>query len=84
MARQLTVSDRILEVVRFITREGVGSLSTNRETVKNDNTKSLTGRNDQKSNSLRKQAARAPQPSSVRLTCNEAQLDALMSEGEST
>jgi hypothetical protein len=84
MASQLTVSDSIHEVVRYITREGVGSLSTKGETVKNDSTKSSTGRNDRKSNSLRKQAARAPQPTSVRLTCNEAQLDALMSEGEST
>jgi len=84
MARQLTASDRIIEVVRYITREGVGSLSTKGETVKNDNTKSSTGRNDRKSNSLRRQVARAPQPTIVRLTCNEAQLDALMSEGEST
>jgi hypothetical protein len=84
MARQLTVPDRILEVVRFITREGVGSLSMKGGTVKNDNTKSPTGRNDQKSDTFRKQAARAPQPTSVRLTCNEAQLDALMSDGEST
>jgi hypothetical protein len=84
MARQLTASDRIIEVVRYITREGVGSLSTKGETVKKDNTKSPTGRNDQKSDTFRKQTARAPQPASVRLTCNEAQLDALMSEGEST
>jgi len=84
MARHLTVSDRILEVMRCIAREGVGSLSTKGETVEKDNTNSLTGRNDQKSDSLRKQAARTPQPTSVRLTCNEAQLDALMSEGEST
>ena len=84
MARQLTASDRIIEVVRYITREGVGSLSTKGETVKNDNTRSSTGRNDRKSNSLRRQPARAPQPTIVRLTCNEAQLDALMSEGEST
>jgi hypothetical protein len=84
MACPLTVSDRILEVVRFITREGVGSLSTKGGTVKNDNTKSPTGRNDQKSETFRKQAARAPQPTSLRLTCNEAQLDALMSDGEST
>jgi len=84
MARQLTVSDRILEVVRFIAREGVGSLSTKGETVNKDNTKSPTGQNDQKLDTLRKQAARAPQPTSVRLTCDEAQLDALMSEGEST
>jgi hypothetical protein len=84
MACPLTVSDRILEVVRFITREGVGSLSTKEGTVKKDNTKSPTGRNDQKSDTIRKQTARAPQPASVRLTCNEAQLDALMSEGEST
>jgi hypothetical protein len=84
MACQLTVSDRILEVVRFITREGVGSLSTKGGIVKKDNTKSPTGRNDQKSDTFRKQASRAPQPTSVRLTCNEAQLDALMSEGEST
>ena len=84
MARQLTASDRIIEVVRYITREGVGSLSTKGESVKNDNTKSSTGRNGRKSNSLRRQAARAPQPTIVRLTCNEAQLDDLMSEGEST
>ena len=84
MARHLTVSDLILEVVRCITREGVGSLSTKGETVKKDNTKSPTGRNDKKSDTFRKQTARAPQPASVRLTCNEAQLDALMSEGEST
>jgi hypothetical protein len=84
MARQLTVSDRILEVVRFITHEGVASLSTKGGTVKKDNPKSPTGRNDQKSDTFRKQAARAPQPTSVRLTCNEAQLDALMSDGEST
>ena len=84
MARHLTVSDRILEVMRCIAREGVGSLSTKGGTVEKDNTNSPTGRNDQKSDTLRKQAARPPQPTSIRPTCNEAQLDALMSEGEST
>ena len=55
------------------------------ETVKKDNAKSSQGHNDQKSDKLRKRgSARAQQRDGDGLTCNEAQVEALLSEGEST
>lgn len=46
--------------------------------------KSQKERSDQKANLLRKWGSvRLPQPTSVRLTCSEAELEELMSEGES-
>jgi hypothetical protein len=42
-------------------------------------------RSDQKSDTSRKRgSARAPQPAGDGLTCSEAQVEALLSEGEST
>jgi hypothetical protein len=62
-----------------------GPLLTREKTMKKDNEKSQKGCNDQKSDTLRKWgSARVPQPISARLTCSETQLEALMSEGEST
>ena len=53
--------------------------------MKKDNAKSQKRRNDRKSDTTRKWGKdRVLQPSSVHLTCNEAELEALMSEGEST
>jgi len=55
------------------------------KTVKKDKTKFSNGHNDQKSDKLRKRgSARAPQRTGDGLTCNEAQVEALLSEGEST
>ncbi len=51
--------------------------------MKSDRVKSQNGRNDQKSDSVRKWgSARVPQPSSIYLTCSEAELEALMLKGE--
>lgn len=56
-----------------------------RKTVKKDNAKFPKGHNDKKSDALRKRgSARAPQRDGDGLTCNEAQVEALLSEGEST
>jgi hypothetical protein len=53
--------------------------------MKNDNAKFPKGHNDQKSEAVRKRgSARAPQRAGDGLTCNEAQVEALLSEGEST
>jgi hypothetical protein len=53
--------------------------------MKNDNVKSSKGHSDGKTDTVRKRAgARAPQRASEGLTCNEAQVEALLSEGEST
>ena len=53
--------------------------------MKSDNAKSPKEHSDQKSDELRKRgSARAPQRVSDGLTCNEAQVEALLSEGEST
>jgi len=53
--------------------------------VKKDNAESSKGHNDQKSDALRKRgSARTPQRAADGLTCNEAQVEALLSEGEST
>jgi hypothetical protein len=47
--------------------------------------KSSNRRNDKKSGTARKQAGpRAPQRPGDTLTCSEAQVEALLSEGEST
>ena len=54
-------------------------------TVKKDDAKSSKAPNDQKSDKLHKRGgARPPQPAGDGLTCNEAQVEALLSEGEST
>ncbi len=54
-------------------------------TVKQDKTKFSKGHNDKKSDKSRKRgSARAPQRAGDGLTCNEAQVEALLSEGEST
>jgi hypothetical protein len=53
--------------------------------MKKDKAKSQKRRNDLKSDMTRKWGReRVLQPSSVHLTCNEAELEALMAEGEST
>ena len=53
------------------------------ETMENEKAKSQKRRNDQKSDSVRKwDSARVPQPSSIYLTCSEAELEALMLKGE--
>ena len=63
----------------------VRGLLTRRETIEKENAKSQKGRNDQKSDSVHtRNSARMPQPVSIHLTCNEAELEALMSEGESS
>ena len=55
------------------------------KTVKKDNAKPPKKGNDQKADHLRKRdSARAPQRVGDSLTCNEAQVEALLSEGEST
>lgn len=54
------------------------------ETMKNENAKSQKGHSDQRSGTARKRdSERRLQPRSVYLTCNEAELEALMSKGES-
>ncbi|MDZ4853373.1 MAG: hypothetical protein SGJ26_00675 [Nitrospirota bacterium] len=55
------------------------------KTMKRDSAKPQQGRNNKKSGTARRlDSVRVAQPSSIHLTCNEAQLEALMSEGEST
>jgi hypothetical protein len=55
------------------------------KTVKKDKTELSNGHTDQKPDALRKRgSARAPQRAGDGLTCNEAQVEALLSEGEST
>jgi hypothetical protein len=64
-------------VSTFNTRGGI--------TVKKGNAELSKGRSDQKSDKLRKRgSARAPQRAVDGLTCSEAQVEALLSEGEST
>jgi hypothetical protein len=61
----------------------VRSLLTRGETMKKENAKSQKGHSDQRSGTARKwDSARVPQPSSVYLTCSEAELEALMLKGE--
>ena len=63
----------------------VRGLLTSGKTIEKENAKSQKGRNDQKSDSVHtRNSARMPQPVSIHLTCNEAELEALMSEGESS
>ena len=63
----------------------VRGLLTRRETIEKENAKSQKGRNDQKSDSVHtRNSARMPQSVSIHLTCNESELEALMSEGESS
>ena len=63
----------------------VRGLLTRRETIEKEKAKPQKGRNDQKSDSVHTwNSARMPQPVSIHLTCNEAELEALMSEGESS
>jgi hypothetical protein len=51
--------------------------------MEKENAKSQKGHSDQKSDSVCKGgSARVPQPSSIYLTCTEAELEALMSKGE--
>ncbi len=53
--------------------------------MKKDKIKFSNGHNDQKPDTSRKRgSARAPQRTGDGLTCNEAQVEALLSEGEST
>ncbi len=53
--------------------------------MKKSKTKPAEGRNEQPSDNPRRRAgAREPQPAGDGLTCNEAQVEALLSEGEST
>lgn len=53
--------------------------------MKEENVKSAKGHSDQKSGTVRKRgSARTSQRASDGLTCNEAQVEALLSEGEST
>lgn len=53
--------------------------------MKKENVKSPKGPSDQKSDELRKRGnARASQRAGDGLTCNEAQVEDLLSEGEST
>jgi hypothetical protein len=63
----------------------VRGLLTRGETKKKENAKPQNGRNDQKSDSVHTwKSARMPQPASIHLTCSEVELEALMSEGESS
>jgi hypothetical protein len=51
--------------------------------MEKENAKSQKGHSDQKSDSVREWgSARVPRPSSIYLTCTEAELEALMSKGE--
>lgn len=53
--------------------------------MKKDKIKFSNEHNDRKSDPVRKRgSARAPQRAGDGLTCNEAQVEALLSEGEST
>jgi len=53
--------------------------------MKNDNAKSPKEHSDRKTDTVRKRgSARAPQRAGDGLTCSEAQVEALLSEGEST
>ena len=61
----------------------VRGLLTRGEAMKKENAKSQKGRNDQKSDSVRKwDSTCVPQPSSIYLTCREAELEALILKGE--
>jgi hypothetical protein len=65
--------------------QGTWSNERGRKTVKKDNAELSKEHNDRKSDALRKRgSARAPQRAGDGLTCNEAQVEALLSEGEST
>ncbi len=53
--------------------------------MKKDDAEASKGRNDQKSDTVRRRgSARAPRGEGDGLTCSEAQVEALLSEGEST
>jgi hypothetical protein len=53
--------------------------------MKKDTVETSKGHSDRKTDAARKRgSARAPQRASEGLTCNEAQVEALLSEGEST
>lgn len=86
---RLTIANTGVCTVRLIARalpvqSHGGLIVTREETMNKNKVKSQQGRNDQKPNLLRKwSSVRVPQPTSARLTCSEAELEELMSEGES-
>lgn len=51
---------------------------------KSDKAKSKNGNNDQEAHVVRRASAHVPRPIPGHLTCNEAELEALMAKGEST
>lgn len=72
----LSVNSQSRLVKGFLARE---------KTMGKDNAKSQKGHNDRRSDTMRKwDRKRVLQPSSVHLTCNEVELESLMSKGEST
>lgn len=52
--------------------------------MKNEEAKPKKGNNDQIPYTVRRASARVPRPIPGNLTCNEAELEALMAKGEST
>ena len=88
---QLTLLNTGFFTVQLLNANGRSRLAktpfTMEKTMKSDSAKLQRGRNNnnKKSGAARRLGSlRAAQPSSIHLTCNEAQLEALMSEGEST
>lgn len=86
---QLTLLNTGFFTVQLLNANGRSRLAKTpfnmEKTMKRDSAKPQQGRNNKKSGTARRlDSVRVAQPSSIHLTCNEAQLEALMSEGEST
>jgi hypothetical protein len=86
---QLTLLSTGFFTVQLLSANGqprrVRSPLTREGTMKRDNVKSQKGRNSKKSDTARTlDGVRVCQPRAVYLTCNERELEALMSKGESS
>ncbi len=86
---QLTLLSTGSFTVQLLNANGRSSLAKTpfnmEKTMIRDSAKPQQGRNNKQSDIARKLGnVCVAQPSSINLTCNEAQLEALMSEGEST
>ena len=86
---QLTLLNTGSFTVQLLNANGRSRLAktpfTMEKTMKRDSAKPQQGRNNKTSGTARRlDSVRVAQPSSIHLSCNEAQLEALMSEGEST
>lgn len=86
---QLTLLSTGSFTVQLLSANGRSNIIMNpfnmEKIMKRDSAKPQQGRNNKKSDTARKLGSmRVAQASSLHLTCNEAQLEVLMSEGEST